>query len=73
MLKLFNIPKAAKAIPYIPAKEKDTKMVIAMLTIGMIVDKYPKANPLMIFIAAPDLHDSASLITGLFFIKKNYP
>lgn len=66
MVKLFNIPKAAKAIPYIPANLKETKIVIAIHIIGIIQERYPKANPRIMLIAAPDLHDSASFITGLY-------
>jgi len=36
-----------------------------MHKIGIMVDKYPKANPLIILMAAPALHELASLITGL--------
>ena len=32
---------------------------------GIMQERYPKANPRIMLIAAPDLHDSANLITGL--------
>ena len=62
---MFNIPKAAKAIPYIPANLKEIKIVIAIHIMGIMQERYPKANPRIMLIAAPDLHDSANLITGL--------
>jgi hypothetical protein len=40
-------------------------MVIAMQRIGIIVERYPRANPLIILIADPALQASASFCTGL--------
>jgi len=41
------------------------KIVIAIHIIGIIVDKYPKASPLIMLMAGPDLQDSANFLTGL--------
>jgi hypothetical protein len=54
------MPNADRAIPYIPANVNEIKIVMAMQRIGIIVDKYPRASPLIMLIAAPDLHDSAN-------------
>ena len=43
----------------------------AIANIGMMQDKYPKANPWIILMAAPDLQDSASLLVGLILINNH--
>jgi len=42
------------------AQVKETRTVIARQKIGITVDTYPRASPLMMFGAAPNLQDSPS-------------
>jgi hypothetical protein len=47
------------AIPYIPANLKEAYIVPAMQIIGTKHERYPKASPWIILIAAPETQDSA--------------
>lgn len=62
---VLNIPSAATAMPYIAAKVKLTKILIAIAKIGIITDWYPNARPKIIFVAAPVRQESATSCTGL--------
>lgn len=62
---VLSIPRAATAIPYMAAKLKLTKILIAIANIGMITDLYPRARPKITLVAAPVLHESATSCTGL--------
>ena len=62
---VLSIPRAAIAMPYMAAKLKLTKMLIAMAKIGIITDLYPNASPKITFVAAPVLQESATSCTGL--------
>lgn len=57
---VLSIPSAATAIPYMAAKVKLTKILIAIAKIGIITDLYPKARPNITFVAAPVLQESAT-------------
>ena len=43
--------------------------LLAIAIIGTIHDRYPRANPCIMLIAAPDLHDSARFLHGLKLIE----
>jgi hypothetical protein len=47
-----SIPRAARATPYIAAQLKASRTVTDKQQIGMILERYPRARPLMIFVAA---------------------
>lgn len=62
---VLSIPRAATAIPYIAAKLKLTKMLIAIAKIGTMTDLYPNARPNITLVAAPVRQESATSCTGL--------
>ena len=55
-----SMPRAANDIPYMLANKNDTNIVMAIAKTGMMVDWKPKANPWMMFGAAPDWQAMAS-------------
>lgn len=58
--RVFSMPRAAQAMPNMLAREKLTKMAMAMTVTGMMADWYPRARPKMMLVAAPVLHASAT-------------
>lgn len=62
---VLSMPRAAIATPYMAAKLKLTKMLIAIAKMGMMTDLYPKARPKITFVAAPVRQESATSCTGL--------
>jgi hypothetical protein len=55
---------AAIATPYMAAKEKETRMVAARQKIGMMLERYPRASPLIITGAGPYLVERAISYVG---------
>jgi len=51
--KLDNIPRAAKATPKFPNKNYPTNEEIVKRITGTIVEKFPRANPKIMLVAAP--------------------
>jgi len=66
MAKLDNIPKAARATPYIPNKEWEMKAVAANNMTGIMADNYPKASPKIMLVAAPVVQAMATSLTGAY-------
>ena len=61
---LANIPTAAIAIPYNPAKLWETKIADAINKIGIAVDIIPTPRPAIIFVADPVSDCSTIEVTG---------
>lgn len=55
VVRVQSIPSAANDIPYMFPRPKETKIATARQTAGINVERKPRARPLMMLGAAPDL------------------
>lgn len=69
IVKVLNIPSAARLIPNIFAKENEVRIEITIHKIGIRVDLYPRARPRIIFGAAPLMLAFARFLTGEYYLE----
>ncbi len=67
-----SMPNAAIAMPYIPARWWAKMIETPSTSTGMAVLSIPTAVPVVTVIAGPIWDDSASRLTGLYFVDVKY-